>query len=75
YVAITVPSYFERPQVITRHMHPLSFRRVHTYASYYMYSFYPATIVLWNKLDSEIALISDPNSFKERVRAISHKSP
>lgn len=75
YVAIEVPSYFERPKVTTRHMHPLSFRRIHTYASYYMYSFYPATIVLWNKLDSEIVLTSEPDSFKERVRAISHRLP
>ena len=50
YVAIQVPSYFERPEVLTRHTHPLAFGRIHTYASYYQHSFYPAAIVLWNKL-------------------------
>ena len=76
YVAIQVPSYFKRPEVLTRHMHPLAFRRIiHTNTSYYQYSFYPAATALWNKLEPEITLISDPNSFKERVRVISHLSP
>ena len=71
YVAIQVPPYFERPEVPTRHTHPLAFRRIHTYATYSQQPFYPATIVFWNKLDSEIVLISDLNSFMDRVRAIS----
>ena len=54
YVAVEVPSYFEKPQRYTRHMHPLAFRQIHTastYAStYYQQSFYPAPIVLWNRL-------------------------
>ena len=55
YVAIQIPTYFEKPQGFTRHMHPLSYtRQIHTHAVYYQQSFYPATIVLWNKLPSEI---------------------
>ena len=75
HVAIQVPLYFERPKVATRHTHHLAFRWIHTYTTYDQQSFYPATIVLWNKLDSEAAIISDPNSFKDRVRAISNQSP
>ena len=35
YVAIDIPPYFEKPQRYTRHMHPLSFRQIHTKATYY----------------------------------------
>ena len=44
YVAIQVPSNFDRSEVLTRHMHPFAFRHIHTYASYCLYSFYPAVI-------------------------------
>ena len=49
-VAIPVPSYFEQPKRYTRHMHPLSFRQIHTSVCYYQYLFFPMTIVLWNRL-------------------------
>ena len=62
YVAIQIPTYFENPQRFTRHMHPLSYRQIHTHAVYYQQSFYPATIVLWNKLPSEIVLMDDQPS-------------
>ena len=44
HVAIQIQSYFEKPQRYTRHMYPLSFRQIHTSATYYQQSFYPATI-------------------------------
>ena len=47
-VAVAMPSNFERPTRITRHMHSLSFRQVHVSADYYRYSFFPMTVVLWN---------------------------
>ena len=72
---IQVSPYFKRPEVPTRHMHHLPFRRIHTYANYQHFFFCPATVALWNKLDPEVALIIDPNSFKDRVRAISYQSP
>ena len=46
YVAIDLSTYFERPLRYTRHMHPLSFRQIHTNARYYQHSFYPTSIVL-----------------------------
>ena len=75
YVAIQIPTYFEKPQRFTRHMHPLSYRQIHTHAVYYQQSFYPATIVLGNKLPSEIVLMDDLDSFKEGVSKINHQSP
>ena len=74
HVAIQIPSYFEKPQRYTRHMHPLSYRQIHTSASYYQQSFYPATIVFWNRLPSEIVLRADLDSFKG-VCQINHQSP
>ena len=44
YVAIELPTYFERPMRFTRHMHPLAYRQIHTAVSYYLHSFYPALI-------------------------------
>ena len=40
-VAISLPSYFEHPEVYTRHMHSLSYRQIHTSVCYYKYSFSP----------------------------------
>ena len=41
-VAIPVPSYFERPEVYTRHTHPLAYIQIHTSVCYYQYSlFFP----------------------------------
>ena len=75
YVVIQIPTYFEKPQRLTRHMHPLSYRQIHTHAVYYQHMFFPATIVLWNKLPSEIVLMDDLESFKQGVSKINHQSP
>ena len=40
-VAIPLPSYFEHPEVGTRHIHSLSYRPIHTSVCYYKYSFSP----------------------------------
>ena len=67
YVAIQLPSYFERPTRYTRHMHPLAFRQIHTGVKYEQKSFYPALIVLWNRLPSEVVLLDDLDSFRRGV--------
>ena len=46
YVAIQLPSYFERPTRYTRHMHRLAFRHIHTGVKYDQNSLYPVSIVL-----------------------------
>ena len=78
YVAIEIPPYFEKHQRYTRHMHPLSFRQIHTSATYYQKSFYPATIVLWNRLPADLVLYllrTDLDSFKEGICQINYQSP
>ena len=39
YVAIQIPTYFEKPQRFTRHKHSLSYRQIHIHAVNYQQSF------------------------------------
>ena len=55
----------------TCHMHPLSFRQIHTSVCYYKYSFFPMTIVLWNNyqmISSRFQILTPLN--QESVRSI-----
>ena len=72
-VAVSMPSYFERPTRITRHMHSLSFRQAHVSADYYRFSFFPMTVVLWNKLPADLVDLGDLDSFKREVSKISYQ--
>ena len=74
-VAIPLPSYFVRPEVDTRHMHSLSYRQIHTSVCYYQVSFFPMSVVLWNKLPADLVLVSDLDSFKTGVSKINHVHP
>ena len=74
-VAIPLPSYFVRPEVYTRHMHPLSYRQIHTSVCNSQYSFFPISVVLWNKLPADLVLVSDLDSFKTGVSKIIHVHP
>lgn len=74
-VAVPLPPYFERPLRITRHMHSLSFRQIHASATYYQFSFFPMSIVLWNRLPEDLVLLTDLDSFKQGVSKITHSLP
>ena len=74
-MAIPLPSYFEHPKRITRHMHFLSYRQIHTAANYYKFSFFPMSIVLWNSLSEFVVILSDLDSFKQAVSKINHSFP
>ena len=65
-VAIPVPSYFERPEVYTHHTHPLAYIQIHTFVCYYQYSFFPMTVVLWNRLPADLVLNPDLGSFQDQ---------
>ena len=54
---------------------PITYKQIHTSATYYQQSFKPATIVLWNRLPLEIVLRADLDSFREGICQISHQSP
>ena len=74
-VGIPLPSYFQHPEVYTRHMHSLSYRQIHISLCYYKYSFFPVSIVLWNKIPADLVLVSDLDSFKTGVSKINQTHP
>ena len=74
-VVIQLPTYIEYPMRLTHHMHSLTYRQIHTTANYYQFSFYPTSIVLWNKLPEDVAQLSDLDSFKQKVNKITHSFP
>ncbi len=67
FVAVPIPTYLERPVRITRHMHTKSFRQIHTNASYFKYSFFPYTVILWNSLPETIIQQPDIAAFKKSL--------
>ena len=72
-VAIPLPSYFEHPEVYTRHMHSPSYRQIHTSVCYYKYSFspYPLFFGTSYQLISSWFLILTPLK-QESARSIIH---
>ena len=76
-VAVPLPQYINHPVRMTRHMHPLHFVQIPATASYYKYSFFPLSIVRWNRLPHHIPVLSDLDSFtcRSAVRTVSHLMP
>ena len=76
-VAVPLPPYVVLTQVLTRHSesHPLAFRQIYTVADYYKHSFFPLTIVQWNRLPPSIALLADIDSFRLAVSCLTHSKP
>jgi hypothetical protein len=72
HVAISIPSYIQKPSRFTRLMHPYSLRQVQVNTDYHKFSFFPHTVVLWNNLPSHIVTISDLDSFKAAVASIQY---
>lgn len=71
-VAVPMPQYVLPTTRLTRHMHPLSFRQIQTHCNYYKFSFYPATIVLWNSLPANIAQAPTLDQFRQGVTKLCH---
>ena len=74
-VAVRLPACFGGPLGCARRVRALSFGRIHAAAGYCQCSFYPASVVLWNRLPSEVVLLEDLDSFREGVCKINHRSP
>ena len=68
-VAIPLPSFFEHPEVYTRHMHSLSYRQIHTSICYYKP--YPLFFGTSYQLTSSWFLILTPLK-QESARSIIH---
>ncbi len=71
-VAIVLPQYLLQPTRLTRHMHPFSLRQIHTGTNFFKFSFFPHTVVLWNSLPHNIAVLPDADSFKRAVGQLAH---
>ena len=67
----SVANYTEHSIRLTCHINYLSYRQIHTAAKYYQFSFYPMSIVLWNKLLQDIIQLSDLDSFKQAMAVMS----
>ena len=72
-VAISLPVYFEQLYRQTRHSHPHAFRRIHTTANYYIYSFFLLTIVYWNRLPAEVVMLPTLDQFSMADWSLDHR--
>ena len=75
YVAVPLPSYVIPLSRASRTFHPLAYRQIPTTTNYYKYSFYPLTVVQWNKLPASVATLTDLDSFKRAVCQVCHSKP
>ena len=73
-VAIPMPSYVKSPVRLSRHMHPLSYTQIQTPCNYYKYSFFPATIILWNSLPADLVEAPTLHQFKQGVSKLNYKA-
>ena len=73
-VAIPMPSYVKSPVRLSRHMHPLSYTQIQTPCNYYKYSFFPATIILWNSLPADLVEAPTLHQFKQGVSKFNYKA-
>ena len=71
-VAIPLPSYFQQPLRMTRHRHPLAFTQIHTSNDYYKYSFFPLSVVQWNRLPADVLVLPTLEQFGVTVRSLDH---
>ena len=74
-VAIDMPPYVVHPLRTPRNSHTLCFRQIQSTVDYYKYSFYPLSIVQWNRLPTHIALLPTFDAFKRAVCTVSHPMP
>ena len=58
-VAINLPAYINKPDRLTRHMHPLTLRQIQVSLDYHKWSFFPHSITMWNSLPDNIATLPE----------------
>ena len=74
-VAVSSPPYFQQPTRMPHYNHPLALRQIHTLVKFYNYSFFPLTVVQWNRLPSDVVLLPTPAQFSEAVRPLDNQLP
>ena len=63
------------PSRPTRHSHSSSFRQLQATKNVYKYSFFPLTIVQWNRLPDSVVSLPQLDPFKVAVSGIHHLKP
>ncbi len=66
-VAFPLPPYLQTPTRLSRHMHPYCLLQIHTTTNYYKFSCFPCTVVLWNSLPYNTAILTDTDMFRQAV--------
>ena len=74
-VAIPLPPYFRQPLRMSRHSHPLALTQIHTSCNYYKYSFFPLSVVQWNRLPSGVVVLPTLDQFGVAVRSLDRSMP
>lgn len=73
---VAIPSaQLVRPSRISRSSHTYTFRQLQATKNIYKYSFFPLTIVQWNKLPDSIVSLPDVDHFKLAVNKLHHQKP
>jgi hypothetical protein len=73
-VAINLPPYINKPNRITRHMHPLTLKQIQVSSDFHKWSFFPHCITLWNSLPANIVTLPQTKlvQFKQAVANIQY---
>ena len=69
------PDQLIRPTRLTRHSHTYSFRQIQATKNSLKYSFFPLTIVQWNRLPDSVVSLSSLDQFKLAVSKMHHLKP
>ena len=69
------PGQLIRPSRLTRHSHSYSFRQIQATKNSLKYSFFPLTIVQWNRLPDSVASLSSLDQLKVVVSKMHHLKP
>ena len=73
-IAIQLPPYFQQPNRMNRHSHPLALRQIHTSVNFYKYAPHPLLdLVQWNKLPTDVVMLPTLPQFSVAVRSLDHQ--
>ena len=71
-VAIPASQYLTCNTRLSRHIHPLSYRQIHTLKDYYRFTFFPRSIIHWNALPAHIPALPTLGQFSSAVCQVIH---
>jgi hypothetical protein len=69
-VAIPAATFFLPVSRISRHTNPYTFRQIQCNRDFYKYSYFPRTIVQWNRLPLPVLSAPSLDSFKAQLQGV-----